>query len=200
MTPDDIQKLDTQKLHAESNQLRNQQFVLGTLALGAVGYSSWLIPALSGGSKDDSANGIATISLLVLLSILFTWSIALRRLIGTISQYLEVHKMSRWEPDMRQFTDMKGTGHWSPTTWVMIVYLALGSVLVINFFLVSATAAATLSPLWTWAVVLSTVAYVIYVYALTSTCRDHDTRAGLEWRKMLGLPEEPPHASNRGGP
>jgi hypothetical protein len=102
MTSDEIEKLDTTKLHTESNQLRNQQFVLGTLALAAVGYSSWLIPVLSGRSQDGSAHGIATICLLVLLSILFTWSIAIRRMIGTISEYLEVRGLSRWEPEMKE--------------------------------------------------------------------------------------------------
>lgn len=190
MTPDEIERSDVSKLHSESNQLRNQQFLLGTLALGAVGYAQWLIPALSRGSTDSSSNGIATISLLVLLSILFTWSVALRRLIGIISQYLQVRKMSRWETEIWTFTLKKGTGFWSQTIFVMILYVVLGFVLAINFFLMVATTSVTLSSRWTWVVLLATAGYVVYVYVLASMCRGYDVRAGGEWRKILAPPED----------
>lgn len=130
-TPDDIRKL-----HSEGQQLRNQQFTLAAIGMTAVGLSSWFIPKPSGDAAQDAVHAVATLILLLLLMGLFTWSILLRRLIGSISQYLELRNASEWEPLFTTFSHRKGT-YWSQSVAVACLYIVLDLVVVANFFIVA---------------------------------------------------------------
>ncbi len=90
---------DITKLHAESLQLRNQQFQIVTLALASTGISAWLIPAISSGENKlpDILIFGSTVSWLFLLLIFFAWSLSLKRLIDIISRYLRLRNDSEWE-------------------------------------------------------------------------------------------------------
>ena len=87
---------DASKLHAEINQLRNQEFLITSFAL-----------AFFAGSISEIAQepGLS-IALLVVLAALFLWYYALCALRTRISVYLEVTNLSKWEGDYRTFADI----------------------------------------------------------------------------------------------
>lgn len=105
----EIEQGDLTKLHAESLQLRNQQFLLGTVALTGSGLSAWITPgivALTEKQVPELALVGGTLIWLVLLGVLFEWSLALRRLISVVSRYLEARGYSKWEAHFRLFPTM----------------------------------------------------------------------------------------------
>jgi hypothetical protein len=106
MNPDNIDRLDGSKLHTESLQLRSQQFQLATIALTGSGITAWLAPGIIALTKvtiPQAALLVGIMSWLVLLVILFLWSLSLRSLISIISQYLDYWQLSRWEARFREF-------------------------------------------------------------------------------------------------
>ncbi|MEW4487039.1 hypothetical protein AB1L42_03110 [Thalassoglobus sp. JC818] len=105
--PSTIGQIDAQKLHAESLQLRSQQFFLSTVALAGAGLSAWVGPGLAG--LTDSRIGFfglftATFCWLGLLAFLYEWTLILRRLIHVIGWYLQLNDLSNWEKQFRAFT------------------------------------------------------------------------------------------------
>ena len=71
MSPIDEQ--DTQELHSESLQLRNQQFYLGTLAIAGRGLTALVAPAASAitvGNIPETALVGGAVSWLILLTLL----------------------------------------------------------------------------------------------------------------------------------
>ncbi len=107
MDPEDIKKTDAAKLHHESLQLRNQQFVLATVALTGSGVSVWIAPIIIGATQERIDSLIvtcATVVWLIVLAALFYWSLALKRLISILSEYLKENGMSHWEGDYYSFS------------------------------------------------------------------------------------------------
>ncbi len=178
-TPEDIRKL-----HSESLQLRNQQFVLATVGMTAVGLSSWFIPKPPGDAAQDAAHAVATLLLVFLLIVLFTWSVVLRRLIGSIRQYLELRGASEWEPLFLTFSRKKGT-HWSQSLAVARLYLVLGGVVLGNFFILASSRRTTLWNGYTWMVLGAAAALAIVIAYLTLSRRRYDEQARRNWIAVL---------------
>jgi len=176
---------DIAKLHNQSNRLRNQQFVLGTVALTVVGFSSWAIPKLGSGAETIILQATAIVFLQLLLTILFSWSIALRRLIGTISAYLRLKELSDWKKDFYQLSTNKSWVHWSQTGWVKFVYLVLGLFLAVNFALLSVSQNLQLWTVATLLVCISTVLYVCVIIYFARIARKHDQDIEAMWNSLL---------------
>jgi hypothetical protein len=176
---------DILKLHNEANQLRNQQFILTTVALTVVGFSSWMIPSLKGGPKSELLQLTVTVFLQFLLAILFIWSIALRRLIGIISAYLKVKKASDWEIDFYKFSTNKSCGHWSQTGWVRLVYVVLGLLLTGNFILLSLAQGFQLIEWPVLFMCLSTVLYVTVILYFAWIARKYDKEVEDKWNNVI---------------
>jgi hypothetical protein len=124
---------DVAKLHSESLQLRNQQFLLGTLALTGSGLSAWLAPgitAMNGGAIEAPVLIGATISWLIMLYVLFYWSLGLRKLITVISEYLKLNHLSEWEHDFFALHQNNRKLIPSQTLFVVIVFHLYGIVVV----------------------------------------------------------------------
>ena len=124
---------DIAKLHSESLQLRNQQFLLGTLALTGSGLSAWLAPgitAMNGGAIQAPVLIGATISWLIMLYVLFYWSLGLRKLITVISEYLKLNRLSEWEHDFFVLHQNNRKLIPSQTLFVVIVFHLYGVVVV----------------------------------------------------------------------
>ncbi len=121
------------KLHSESLQLRNQQFLLGTLALTGSGLSAWLAPgitAMNGGAIEATVLIGATISWLIMLYVLFYWSLGLRKLITVISEYLKLNTLSDWEHDFFVLHQNNSKLIPSQTFFVTFVFQLYGVVVV----------------------------------------------------------------------
>ena len=99
----DIDKLDAAKLHAEINQLRNQQFMISIAALSFFGVViAWILPEKSvlGQAEKVAAAGFAiafVIGFLFALGLLFFWLTRLTKMITRISTYLVAQELSNWE-------------------------------------------------------------------------------------------------------
>lgn len=94
---------DVEKLHAESLQLRSQQFFIGTLALTGSGLALGFSTGLSTGSNLSSwIMLIILVSWLAVLVFLFYWSLSLKSIVMVISEYLKASKVdgkpaTHWE-------------------------------------------------------------------------------------------------------
>jgi len=131
--------------------LRNQQFMLGTLALTGSGLSAWIVT-----SKADESVAIGvSLSWLLMLFILFHWSIALRKLITIISEYLKVHQLSKWETAFYVLHQNNSRLIPSQTLFIVIVFLLYGVIVV----------AGSLVSLWS---TVDTVSGFGYIALLTS--------------------------------
>lgn len=94
---EDIIKADLAKLHAEVNQLRNNEFLLCSFAIG-----------LFGAIKASSAHGLITnLGVLLVLSALFYWHYTLTDTRSRIISFMQVTERSEWEMLYRQFADKK---------------------------------------------------------------------------------------------
>ena len=81
---------DVEKLHAESLQLRSQQFFIGTLALTGSGLALGFSTGLSTSSNLSSwVMLIILVSWLFVLAFLFYWSLSLKIVVMVISEYLK---------------------------------------------------------------------------------------------------------------
>jgi hypothetical protein len=177
---------DVSKLHAESNQLRNQQFTLATMGIGAIAISSWLIPLLSKTPSSGIPQAFVAIFLLILLTVLFIWSIFLRRLIGAISHYLDLRNESEWEALFRVFSTTPGTTYRSQTTMLFVVFLVLGFIPVGEYLLlVVVDMKVTLDAPQSVAVLVSGLAYLIALLALTLRRGSSDQKARTNWEELL---------------
>lgn len=113
-----IPEADVTKLHAESLQLRSQQFFIGTLALTGSGLALGFSTKIS--TSDPSKGWVMLIILvawLVVLGFLFYWSLSLKSLISVISEYLKnstvngingVKPVTHWEKWYDSLKDGQG--------------------------------------------------------------------------------------------
>jgi len=90
----DQKKADAEKIHAEINQLRNQQFLICSFALGAV---AAVIPVVS---TIEYVIHVA----LIILSILFLWFYTLLKTHARLAVYLKINEMSVWESDYDKYS------------------------------------------------------------------------------------------------
>lgn len=132
-TPEDIRKLQV-----EMHQLQNQQFLLATAALTVFGFAAWAIPrATANAASQQSFENIyaaSTVALLLLLGVLFAWSLTLHSLNVTISHYLELRGASEWEGDYRAYHVSRIRPRVrSKTRWVSTIYFVLGLLIPGNF-------------------------------------------------------------------
>ena len=181
-TPEDIPKL-----HAESNQLRNQQFTLSTLGVGAVALSSWLLPTLPANVDGGVPQAAVAVFLLVLLGVLFMWSMSLRRLIAAISCYLDLRGASEWEPLFLEFSTRAGTAYRSQTVSVCLLYLVLGCVPVGEYasLVIVAGRAGPLD--WASVAVWSVAcAYVVTLSVTTLRRHRYGSKIRENWTAVLG--------------
>jgi hypothetical protein len=180
-TPDDIKKLQ-----AEANQLRNQQFTLVTIGIATIALSSWMTSMLS--TYDDKIIPQAAISifLLALLCMLFIWSMALRRLIGIISSYLELRNASEWERHFRAFCQKRGSRTHSQTIALFLSYMFLGLVPIGEY--VGLTISGKNARFWsdsTLAVMLTWGFYIFILSTLTARRGQYDKEVRDKWGAVL---------------
>lgn len=127
------------------HQLQNQQFLLATAALTVFGFAAWAIPraatAVSSQHAFEGIHAASTVALLLLLGVLFAWSLTLHSLNVTISHYLQLRGASEWEGDYRAFHASRIRPRVrSKTRWVSTIYFVIGLLIPGNF-----TAATVLS-------------------------------------------------------
>jgi drug/metabolite transporter (DMT)-like permease len=95
---------DIRKCGEEIKQYRNQQFILGTTALGLFGAYTVFVEKYSRELQGDPAlflwTGIAT---LVLFAFLFRWMRGIRHWLIVTAVWLEINAKSTWEYDMRNY-------------------------------------------------------------------------------------------------
>lgn len=119
------------KLYEEIAQLRNQQFILGTLALTGSGLLFVILPneiANLPFRLKESILILATMGTLVTLWFLFIWSLNLRKLIVVISEYLKQKDLSHWERWMDVFDSKEDVKikRGSQTDFVLMAFLLYG--------------------------------------------------------------------------
>jgi hypothetical protein len=90
-------ELDVQKLHAEVNQLRQQEFLTTSFALALV---ASVLPTLI--TRDQSPK--IAVAVLAMLLTLWLWNYTIARVRLRIVSYLRYCKYSNWENDYRCFT------------------------------------------------------------------------------------------------
>jgi len=201
MTPKD---LDTEKLHLEALQLRNQQFYLGTMALAGSGLTALIAPAASALTQKmipEIALVGAAIFWLVLLTLLFHWSLGLRRLISIISRYLEEKQTSPWETDFRSFNKI----HQCPcqsrfVSFAFSVYgvLAVGSSILAA---VSTPERIKLSPIGGCILIASIIGYLLMIRRGYKGRKEKDEGIVKAWGNILGKgnSDEGPESKDRAG-
>jgi hypothetical protein len=127
---------DIRKLHAEIQQLRNQQFTLGTLALTAFGLSSWIFPRFPYGPNQAALYSYATVALISILWLMLRWSKTLWILTVIISKYLELRGLSEWEKDFRSFIGKNNIYTYrSQSKAVASMYLMLGIFVGLSYYM-----------------------------------------------------------------
>lgn len=191
MLPEDVRKLDVQKLHTESLQLRNQQFLLATLSFAGSGVTAWIAPTLTAalsGVVPQSALIGATLFWLLLLSILYMWSLSLRSMISVISQYLDVSQASQWEGHYRTFTELtKGELHMQ-TSFTARIFAVYGVIATFGGF-IAAFAAPDKVKLSVCGV-LVLLAFLLLYLGLVFTQyrnRNQNTKVREAWQKVFDL-------------
>jgi hypothetical protein len=114
-----IPNTDTEKLHLENGQLRNQQFQITLASITFFGVANGWITNI----KDITKDCLITSILLVILGVLFFWSRRLKHLIDVISSYLKIREVSVWEYDYNEYSHKNNIGQ---TRFLAFVYLVLG--------------------------------------------------------------------------
>jgi hypothetical protein len=150
-----ILNYDTQKLHAENGQLRNQQFQITLSSLAFFGVANGWITS----SHEPNKECLITVCLLVLLGVLFFWSRILKNLIDEISIYLKIRKMSHWEYDYREYSHYKKIGQ---TSFSSLVYIVLG-IVSLTFFFIDNKNVIEINDINFWLPLWFCVAYTIFV-------------------------------------
>jgi uncharacterized Tic20 family protein len=115
---------DVRRCGEEIKQLRNQQFILGTTALGLFGAYATLLPRLHQiRPEPDAAVFVASaIAMLGVLGFLFAWCRQLRVLIGVLNVWLEVVGGSTWEYDFRHYnTRHAPVSHTVMVSWAFLM-------------------------------------------------------------------------------
>ena len=199
-TPEDIRKLQL-----EMHQLQNQQFLLATAALTVFGFAAWAAPrAVNTAAQQHVLENVyvaSMVSLLILLAVLFLWSLTLHSLIVTLASYLELRGASEWEGDYRAF-------HWSAirprsrskTRWVSTIYFVLGMLIPCYFAAAVAVAGLSFSKPASYAVFGSSGLYLAMILVSVSLLPRGERKIRQKWAQILGErhPHEPAsHAKGR---
>jgi hypothetical protein len=86
----------------EMKQLRNQQFLLGTVAITFFGvYAGLFMPKAANANAPVEVYRWSTVAVLFVLCILFMWARLLRHLIDVISMWLAETDSSVWDQQYR---------------------------------------------------------------------------------------------------
>lgn len=175
MDDDTIDSLDVSKLHSESLQLRNQQFIVGTLALTGSGVSAWLAPgitALGGGKINDVIIIASTVAWLAMLCLLYLWSLRLRFLIAVIYEYLTFKKASKWEEAFAGVYGDKENQIPSQTESVLRAFILYGVVVVTGGWLATSSSNSAGTVEGTFVLGLFLVFYLVFVDSVTKRNKD----------------------------
>jgi len=118
-------KKDTEKLHAEVNQILNQRIVLTTFAIAVFGAAITLLLSRQESSNEiDNFTYMASALLTVVLFALFLLNHFLTRQMRIITTYLDVTESSDWEKDWVTYKDKyRYMGY---TKSMSIIFLVLG--------------------------------------------------------------------------
>jgi hypothetical protein len=190
MATNEIDLADAAKLQNEALQLRNQQFQLGTIALAGSGLTAWVAPGLTAvtqGEIPEIALLAASLTWLLLLGVLFAWSLSLRRLIVIISQYLEQKKLSNWEPRFRKFHLRPDRVYRSQTKSITVAFLVYGFVAIAGSVLaaIATPEKIKLSPAGMIAIGAAYCVYISALYALLSSNRRVDKKIAKAWEEEI---------------
>jgi hypothetical protein len=184
-TPEDVRKLQL-----EMHQLQNQQFLLATAALTVFGFAAWAGPRAVGTVAAphvlEKVYAASTVSLLILLAVLFAWSLTLHSLIVTLASYLELRGASEWEGDYRAF-------HWSAirprsrskTRWVSTIYFVLGMLFPCYFAAAVAMAGLSFSKTASYAVFGSSGLYLVMILVSLSLLPRGERMIRQKWAQIL---------------
>ena len=190
-TPDDIRKLQL-----EMHQLQNQQFLLATAALTVFGFAAWAAPRAVGTVASpfvlEKVYAASTISLLILLGVLFAWSLTLHSLIVTLASYLELRGASEWEGDYRAF-------HWSAirprprskTFWVSTIYVVLGLLIPGYFAAGIVVAGLSFSKPSAYAVFGTSGLYLIMIFVSGLLLPRGERKIRQKWERILAERHSP---------
>jgi hypothetical protein len=194
-TPEDIRKLQV-----EMHQLQNQQFLLATAALTVFGFAAWAIPraATNGASQQAFANihAASTIALLLLLSVLFAWSITLHSLNVTISHYLELRGASEWEGDYRAFHVSRIRPRVrSKTRWVSTIYFVLGVLIPGNFVAAAIISGASISRIQILFVLGASALYLLFIVTSVFFLTRGNHKIRQKWERLLAERHPNPQAN-----
>jgi hypothetical protein len=154
---------DVRKCGEEIKQLRNQQLLIGTTAVGLFGAYAAVLTRFSSRSPSSPDLYIWTgVAWLVVFTFLFFWTRKLRELIGVISVWLELAGESTWEHDHRMYQERYKTV--SQTQLVSIAFLVIGAgVAVLVFFMSPKDDSSTHS--WKW--FLGILAVLLYFWIIS---------------------------------
>ena len=174
--------LDVNKLHSESLQLRNQQFQIVTIALASTGISAWIVPAITSNMSTDNPFNetvivTATIVWIILLGVLFFWSLSLKRLIDIISIYLKKKEVSEWEENFRQF-DKESKLYKSQTGYSFFVFLCYG-------WIVSASGYIATKGILCQLIVIGTCIIYTIICSVKYLKRSKSSDIDEEWSRIL---------------
>ena len=173
------------------HQLQNQQFLLATAALTVFGFAAWAAPhAVSSGALQCTLEKVyvaSAVSLLLLLAVLFAWSLTLHTLIVTISSYLELRGASEWEADYRVF-------HWSrlrprprsKTSWVSTIYFVCGLLIPAYFLATMLVAGLPVSTISGEVVFGASGLYLLIVLLSGVLLTRQEAKIRKKWAVILG--------------
>ncbi|MEM7284231.1 MAG: hypothetical protein AAF438_21715 [Pseudomonadota bacterium] len=171
------------KINSEINQCRQRQFTLALAAIATVGASSLLSPQHEMTATRFTS---AFAALFVLLTIMFWFSMALRRTIASLSQYLQ-YWGSSFETQFQLFARLKGTTYLSMTLFVAVVYLTLGLLLALSFLTTCPTGKIFGSSVSPHVLAMSGFAFfALSIIAPTVLRHRHEDNAKKQWLQLLG--------------
>lgn len=162
---------DIRKCGEEIKQLRNQQFILSTTALGLFGvYASFLLKFFKNDTlKNDPQQTLiltgSAIAILIVFFILFYWTRQLRVLIGIISIWLEIVGKSTWEFDFRAYYNKHRPVSQTELASYSFLILGFGTVGLVLTMLRSFGEMDLTKP-ELWVLFIASILYLIFVYVL----------------------------------
>lgn len=181
---------DIRKLQVEMHQLQNQQFLLATAALTVFGFAAWAIPrATTNAASQQSFESIyaaSTVALLLLLSVLFAWSLTLHSLNVAISHYLELRGATEWEGDYRVFHVSRIRPRVrSKTRWVSTIYFVLGLLIPGNFAAATIISGAPIYLTPIYVVFGAAALYLLFILISVSSLTRGSQRIRQKWERIL---------------
>jgi len=167
---------DATKLHAEINQVRNQEFLICSFALLLYAAS---FPAIA------QEPGLV-IALLLAFSALLYWHYALGAIRTRLSVYLEVMKLSKWERDYRAFADTETYPSQRTAALVLFATLGITSTAWAGWKLYGATVPPNSSGLLCWTIGFLFIVYVLLIGFLgLRRYRSQRAYYEKEWKRVL---------------